>query len=152
MTWITCSSESVFWLRSAAVRAANSASVDPSVARRILVGKMLISPPSLGTVCAKRMMSVTRRSRSPASLGCGGRRQRSSDGGLGGFSDRPPVIPYLGDQDANDLGHRDGQERPGDTQQLPSNQQGDQDHQPVELHGLAVDQRLEQIALHLLID
>src|SRR5215204_29251 len=40
-----CSSELVFWLRSTAVRAANSASVDPSVARRILVGKMLISPP-----------------------------------------------------------------------------------------------------------
>src|SRR5215217_8514250 len=57
---MTCTSESVFWLRSTAVRAANRASLDPSVARRILVGKMLISPPSLGAVCAKRMMSSGR--------------------------------------------------------------------------------------------
>src|SRR5215211_426527 len=38
----TCNSELVFWLRSAAVRAASCASLDPSVAKRILVGKMLI--------------------------------------------------------------------------------------------------------------
>jgi hypothetical protein len=29
--------------------------VDPSVARRILVGKMLISPPSLGAVCVRNV-------------------------------------------------------------------------------------------------
>src|SRR5215218_6928281 len=45
---------------STAVRAANRASLEPSVARRILVGKMLISPPSLGAVCGKRMMSSGR--------------------------------------------------------------------------------------------
>src|SRR5829696_4656782 len=38
----TCSSELVFSARSAAVRAANWASSEPSVARRMVVGKMLI--------------------------------------------------------------------------------------------------------------
>src|SRR5918998_60735 len=41
-----CSSESVLSARSAAVLAANSDSLEPSVARRILVGKMLIDYPS----------------------------------------------------------------------------------------------------------
>src|SRR5215208_5927530 len=40
-----CSSESVLSARSAAVLAANSASLEPSVARRIVVGKMLIGRP-----------------------------------------------------------------------------------------------------------
>jgi hypothetical protein len=62
------------------------------------------------------------------------------------------VIPYLGDQYADDLGHRDGQKRAGDAQQLPSNQQGDQDHQPVELDGFAVGQGLQCAAFDLLVD
>jgi hypothetical protein len=37
-----CNSEPVFSARSAAVRAASFASFEPSVAKRILVGKMLI--------------------------------------------------------------------------------------------------------------
>src|SRR3712207_1339087 len=41
-TWTTCSSESVPLARSTAVVAASSASLEPSVARSILVGKMLI--------------------------------------------------------------------------------------------------------------
>src|SRR3954452_15048122 len=42
-----CSSESVLLVRSAAMRAARVASSEPSVARRILAGKMLISLPPL---------------------------------------------------------------------------------------------------------
>src|SRR5919112_5441829 len=41
----TCSSELVFSARSAAVVAANWASSEPSVARRIVLGKMLIGFP-----------------------------------------------------------------------------------------------------------
>src|SRR5215203_4138029 len=54
-TWITCSSESDIRARSTAVWVASSASLELSVARRILVGKMLISFPSLGIVCTKRL-------------------------------------------------------------------------------------------------
>src|ERR687897_2060732 len=82
----------------------------------------------------------------------GSRRRWRRDGGLARFLGRPPVIPYLSYQYADDLGHRDGQERPWDAQQLPAHEQRDQDDQPVELYGLAVDQRLEQVALHLLVD
>src|SRR5215212_3270043 len=39
----TCNSESVFWASSTALRAGRSASSEPSVACRILVGKMLIA-------------------------------------------------------------------------------------------------------------
>src|SRR5215217_4731627 len=39
----TCNSESVFWASSTALRAARSASSEPSVASRILVGKMFIA-------------------------------------------------------------------------------------------------------------
>src|ERR671920_1363972 len=42
-TCTTCNSESVFWASSTALRAARSASSEPSVASRILVGKMLIA-------------------------------------------------------------------------------------------------------------
>src|SRR5918994_6539728 len=45
MTCTTCNSELVLSARSAAVRAANPASLEASVARRILVGKMLICMP-----------------------------------------------------------------------------------------------------------
>src|SRR5918993_3025167 len=55
-----CTSERVFCARSTAVRAANRASLEPSVARRILVGKMLISPSSLDTTFAKHMMTSGR--------------------------------------------------------------------------------------------
>jgi hypothetical protein len=41
-TKATCSSELVLSARSTAVRAAKEASLEPSVARRIFVGKMLI--------------------------------------------------------------------------------------------------------------
>jgi hypothetical protein len=41
-TKATCSSEPVLSARSTAVRAAKIASLEPSVARRIFVGKMLI--------------------------------------------------------------------------------------------------------------
>src|SRR5215212_4205942 len=44
-TKTTCSSESDIRARSTAVWVASSASLEPSVARRILVGKMLISFP-----------------------------------------------------------------------------------------------------------
>src|ERR687897_1489306 len=40
--WTTCSSESVFWDTSTAASVAEDASSEPSVANRILVGKMLI--------------------------------------------------------------------------------------------------------------
>src|ERR671911_544484 len=42
-TCTTCNAESVFSAMSTALRAANSASSEPSVASRILVGKMLIA-------------------------------------------------------------------------------------------------------------
>src|ERR671913_992339 len=42
-TCTTCSSESVFSAKSTALRAASSASLEPSVASRILVGKMLLA-------------------------------------------------------------------------------------------------------------
>src|SRR5215207_7534544 len=41
-TCTTCNSESVLWASSTALKAASSASLDPSVASRILVAKMLI--------------------------------------------------------------------------------------------------------------
>ena len=41
-TWTKCSSEPVLLARSAAAVAASSASLEPSVAKRILVGKILI--------------------------------------------------------------------------------------------------------------
>src|SRR3712207_6730772 len=53
-----CSSELVCLPRSTAVRVASSASLEPSVANRILVGKMLISPSSLDT--AERIMTSSR--------------------------------------------------------------------------------------------
>src|SRR5215217_4228306 len=43
-TWTTCSSEPVLLDRSAAARRAKMASSEPSVAARILVGKLLIVP------------------------------------------------------------------------------------------------------------
>src|ERR671921_2916844 len=59
-TWITCSSELVCLPRSTAVRVASSASLEPSVANRILVGKMLISPSSLDTAFAGHIMTSGR--------------------------------------------------------------------------------------------
>src|SRR5215207_10136587 len=52
-TWSTCSSELVLLARSAAVVAARLASLEPSVAKRILVGKILIE-------CSPRLSLASR--------------------------------------------------------------------------------------------
>src|SRR5215217_8391596 len=43
-------------------------------------------------------------------------------------------------------------ERPGDAQQRRAHQHGDEDQKRVQLYGAAVDHRLEDAALHLLVD
>src|SRR3712207_8617593 len=62
--WTRCNSESVLFARSAAVVRANSASLEPSVATRILVGKMLIGyrPLVLAVVTSGRYDARDRKS------------------------------------------------------------------------------------------
>src|SRR5215213_8628344 len=57
MTVRRCSSELVLLASSEATLEANSSTLEPSVARRILVGKMLIWFSSLEAVSAKRIVS-----------------------------------------------------------------------------------------------
>jgi hypothetical protein len=61
-TWSTCSSEPVLLARSAAVVAARLASLEPSVAKRILVGKMLIWCPPHSTLVLRLHDAIGRAS------------------------------------------------------------------------------------------
>ena len=58
----------------------------------------------------------------------------------------PPVSTvgqYFRNDYPHDLDHRNGQQRAGNAQQQPANQNGDEDHQRIELDGVAVNHRLE---------
>src|SRR5215203_6338579 len=71
-----CNSEPVFCARSAAVLAASSASLEPSVAKRILVGKMLILRRVMHNCSDQEVGQVAQRSPElvveplPAGVGC----------------------------------------------------------------------------------
>jgi hypothetical protein len=81
-------------------------------------------------------------SRSLVSLGWSGRRG-GRNGGLFCLWRRAPVSKEFGYHYADDLRYRDGQQRARDAEKLPAYKQCDQDNQPVEMNGSAVDDRLQ---------